>query len=176
MRWAAFLAMALAASAALAQTPDDIIKKELASSQAYDTLAYLTDNIGQRLSGSRNAAAAVKWTTERFRSWGVPVSNEKVMVPHWVRGVETAQLVSHHSQKIVLTALGGSVATPPQGITAEVVAVNSFEELKALGSKVKGKIVFYNNPMDMDLVRAHRSFEAYSKAVVFRGTGASRAA
>src|SRR5213593_4622149 len=176
MHRAASLAIALAASAALAQTPDDIIKKELANSQAYDTLAYLSDNIGQRLSGSRNAAAAVQWTTERFRSWGVPVRNEKLMVPHWVRGVEDAQLVSHHNQKIILTALGGSVATPVKGITAEVIEVNSYEELKALGSRVKGKIVFYNNPMDMDLVRAHRSFEAYSKAVVFRGTGASRAA
>jgi len=124
MHRAASLAIALAASAALAQTPDDIIKKELANSQAYDTLAYLSDNIGQRLSGSRNAAAAVQWTTERFRSWGVPVRNEKVMVPHWVRGVEDGQLVSHHNQKIVLTALGGSVATPVKGITAEVIEVN----------------------------------------------------
>jgi Zn-dependent M28 family amino/carboxypeptidase len=171
------LAFTFFASVASAQTTaDDIIKRELASSQAFDTLEYLTDNIGQRLSGSRNAAAAVKWTTERFRSWGVPVTNEKVMVPHWVRGVEEARLVSHRNQPIVLTALGGSVATPAKGIKAEVVEVNSFEELKALGSKVKGKIVFYNNPMDMDLVRAHRSFEAYGKAVVFRAAGASRAA
>jgi len=79
-------------------------------------------------------------------------------------------------QKIVLTALGGSVATPMTGLTADVVEVNSFDELKALGAKAKGKIVFYNNPMDMDLVRAHRGFEAYGKAVAFRGSGPSRAA
>jgi hypothetical protein len=163
-----------AASASAQTTADEIIKRELATSQAYDTLSYLTDNIGQRLSGSKGAAAAVKWTTERFRSWGVPVINEKVMAPHWVRGREEAQLVSHLDQKIVLTALGGSVATPAKGITAEVIEVSSFEELKTV--KVKGKIVFYNNPMDMELVRAHRGFEAYGKAVAFRGAGASRAA
>jgi hypothetical protein len=164
----------VAATAISQTTADDIIARELASSQAYETLAYLTDNIGPRLSGSRNAAAAVRWTTERFRTWGISVRNEKVIVPHWVRGIEQARLVSHHNQKIVLTALGGSVATPAKGITAEIVEVSSFDELKS--AKVKGKIVFYNNPMDMDLVRAHRGFEAYGKAVAFRGAGASRAA
>jgi Zn-dependent M28 family amino/carboxypeptidase len=156
--------------------PDKLIATELANPQGFDTLAYLTDEIGPRLTGSSNAALAVKWATERFRSWGIDVRNEAVKVPHWVRGVETASLPSHHGQKIVLTALGGSVATPASGITADVIEVNSFDELKALGAKVKGKIVFYNNPMDMTLVNANRSFEAYSKAVIFRGAGASRAA
>jgi carboxypeptidase Q len=98
------------------------------------------------------------------------------MVPHWVRGLEQARLVSHRNQQIVLIALGGSIATPAKGITAEVIEVGSFDELKALGRKVQGKIVFYNNPMDMEMVRTRRSFEAYGKAVVFRGSGASRAA
>jgi len=159
---------------AQAQTADDIIKRELATAQAYDNLEYLSDNIGPRLSGSTNAAAAVRWATGTFQKWGIPVTNEKVMVPHWVRGAEYGRLVSHRNQAIVLTALGGSVATPAKGITADVVEVSSFDELKT--TDVKGKIVFYNNPMDMDMVRAHRSFEAYSKAVVFRGSGASRAA
>src|SRR6266853_457637 len=144
----------LLAVAASAQTAaDDIIKREVATTQAYDTLAYLTDNIGPRLSGSTNAAAAVRWATETFKKWGIEVTNEKVMVPHWVRGAEYARLVSHRNQQIVLTALGGSVATPAKGITADVVEVNSYDELKSLGAKVKGKIVFYNNPMDMELVR-----------------------
>jgi len=165
----------LAAFTAQGQTADDIIKRELASSQAYDTLAVLADNIGPRLSGSKNAAAAVRWALSTFqKTWGVPAMTEKVMVPHWVRGVEEAQLVSHRNQNIVLTALGGSVATPPKGINADVIELSSFDELKSLN--VKGKIVFYNNPMDMDLVRAHRAFEAYSKAVVFRSEGPSRAA
>jgi carboxypeptidase Q len=179
MKHTAAIALLFAAAVpAFAQQSDAdrLIASELASSQAYETLAHLTDEIGPRLSGSKQAAAAVTWTTERFRSWGIDVRNEPVMVPHWVRGREEASLVSHMDQKIVLTALGGSVATPAAGITAEVIEVNDFDELKALGAKVKGKIVYFNNPMDMDLVRARRSFEAYSKAVVYRGSGASRAA
>src|SRR5579859_1607744 len=99
--------------------PDTIIQREMASTRAYDTLEYLTDNIGPRLSGSSGAAAAVKWATAQFRAWGIPVTNETVMVPHWVRGEERATLPSHRNQKIVLTALGGSAATPAQGITAD---------------------------------------------------------
>jgi len=168
---------ALFAATVQAQTtPDDIVKRELATSRSYETLEVLTDNIGPRLSGSSNAAAAVRWATATFQKWGIPATTEKVMVPHWVRGIEDARLVSHRNQKIFLTALGGSVATPAKGITAEVIEAGSFDELKSLGSKVKGKIVFYNNPMDIDLVRARRSFDAYSKAVVFRSEGPSRAA
>ncbi len=173
----AFVAL-LAAAPLFAQTsiPDQLIQRELASSQAYETLSHLTDDIGQRLSGSPGAAAAVRFTTERFRAWGIDVRNERVAVPHWVRGREEARLVSQHDQKIVLTAIGSSVATPAKGITADVVEVTSFDELKQLGAKVKGKIVFFNVPMDMEMVRARRSFEAYGKAVVYRGAGASRAA
>ena len=164
----------LAVTAFSQTTPDTIIQREMSSPHAYETLAHLTDNIGQRLSGSPGAAAAVAWTTAQFRAWGIPVRNEPVMVPHWVRGIEKASLVSHHNQNITLTALGGSVATPADGITADVVEVSSYDELKT--ANVRGKIVFYNNPMDMDLVRTQRSFEAYRIAVEFRGSGASRAA
>lgn len=166
----------IAASSAFAQDADRLVTSALSNTRAYETLSYLTDEIGPRPSGSSNAADAVKWTTEQFRAWGIDVHTEKVMVPHWVRGDERARLVSHKNQKIVLTALGGSVATPQQGITADVIEVNSYDELKQLGTKVKGKIVYYNNPMDMQLVRERHAFEAYSRAVVYRGTGASRAA
>lgn len=158
------------------QNAERLMMRALESNTAWETLSYLTDEIGPRLSGSRGAALAVKWTTERFRSWGIEVRNEPVIVPHWVRGEERASLVTHNHQKIVLTALGGSVATPPAGITAEIVEVSSFDELKQLGPKVRGKIVFYNNPMDMNLVRSGHSFEAYGRAVQVRGAGASRAA
>jgi Zn-dependent M28 family amino/carboxypeptidase len=166
---------------ALAQSTDQnaqtIIDQIVARSQGYDTLEYLTDNIGPRLSGSKGADLAVKWTTQRFRDWGIEVRNQKVMAPHWVRGEERGVLVSHNNQKIVLTTLGGSVATPPAGITADVVEITSFEQLATLGrAGVQGKIVFYNSPMDMALVESGRAFEAYGKAVVFRGDGASRAA
>ena len=153
-----------------------LIDHILANSRAYDHLAYLSDKIGPRLSGSRNAEKAVRWTTRQFRAWGIDVRNERVMVPHWVRGIERGRLVSH-DQPLVLTALGGSIATPPSGITADVVEVTSWEQLEKLGrAKIAGKIVFYNAPMDMALVESGRAFEAYSKAVIFRGAGASRAA
>jgi hypothetical protein len=168
----------LVAAGAFAQqsVPDEIIARELAASQAFATLEHLTDDIGPRLTGSPGAAAAVRWTTQRFRDWGIIATNERVMVPHWVRGAEEAHLVTQGRQRIILTALGGSVATPPDGITADVVAVHSFDELKQLGENVRGKIVFFDVPMDMDLVRAHRGFEAYSKAVEYRSAGPSRAA
>jgi carboxypeptidase Q len=168
-------------TSAFAQSTDAnatrLIDYVLANSQAYETLSYLTDNIGPRLSGSKGAALAVDYTEKRFKEWGIDVRREPVMVPHWVRGEERARLVSHNDQRIVLTALGGSVATPAAGITAEVIEVTSFDQLTALGrEKVQGKIVFYNGEMDMSLVESGRAFEAYGKAVVFRGVGASRAA
>lgn len=147
------------------------------SNQAYETLAHLTDYIGPRLSGSANAARAVQWTTKRLRSWGIGVRQEKVKVPHWVRGPESARLLSHNNQPLVLTTLGGSVATPVEGITADVVEATSFEELARLGrDRIEGRIVFLNGAMDMDLVRAGRSFDAYRKAQEFRTKGADEAA
>ncbi|HLJ74398.1 MAG TPA: peptidase M28, partial [Thermoanaerobaculia bacterium] len=169
------VAAVLVASAGLGQSvPQSIIDRELAASRAYETLERLTDDIGPRLSGSPNAAAAVTWALRTFDKWGISAAPEKVIVPHWVRGAETATLVSHRNQRVDLTALGGSVATPPAGLTADVVEVDSFDALKS--ANVKGKIVFYDVPMDMDMVRAHRSFDAYSKAVVFRSDGPSKAA
>ncbi|HEX7150613.1 MAG TPA: M20/M25/M40 family metallo-hydrolase [Thermoanaerobaculia bacterium] len=154
-----------------------IIDAEVGSTRAYDTLAYLTDNIGPRLSGSANAERSVRWATEQFRKWGIDVRTERVMVPHWVRGAERARLVSHNSQRLAITTLGGSIATPADGLTAEVVEVTTYEQLEQLGTKgVSGKIVFYNRPMNMELVRGGQAFDAYSDAVQFRGGGASRAA
>jgi carboxypeptidase Q len=171
----------LFAVSALAQSTDATAKRiidyTLANSRAYETLSYLSDNIGPRLSGSKNADLAVKWTTRQLRSYGLEVRNEAVMVPHWVRGAERARLVSHNDQRISITALGGSVATPAAGLTADVIEVTSYEQLAQLGrAKIAGKIVFYNKAMDMALVESGQAFEAYSQAVVFRGKGASRAA
>src|SRR5690349_10220235 len=176
----AALSFTLAASAfgqSTDQTATRLIDHIVANSQAYETLAYLTDNIGPRLSGSKGAALAVDYAEKRFREWGVDAHRQPVMVPHWVRGEERARLVSHNDQRIVLTALGGSVATPAAGITAEVIEITSFEQLAQLGrAKIQGKIVFYSAAMDLSLVESGRAFEAYSQAVVFRGVGASRAA
>lgn len=157
-------------------TADDLIDAATSNTRAYGLLSYLTDVIGHRLSGSPGAEAAVRWTTEQFRSWGIDVRNESVTVPHWVRGAEEAHLVSHFNREIVLLTLGGSVATPEEGITAEVFVVHSFDELKANADKARGKIVLFNVPMDLEKVRAGNAFEAYSEVVGYRGSGAIRAA
>jgi carboxypeptidase Q len=175
------LALPLAAQSP-AQTPtqrnaERIAAAALTGNGAWEVLEHLTDNIGPRLSGSKGADLAVKWTTERFRSWGIDVRNEPVKVPHWVRGEEWARLVSQNDQKIVLTALGGSVATPRGGLTADVVEVTSYDQLTFLGrEKLAGKIVFLHTSIDMDQIAAGDAFGAYSDAVKFRSGGPSRAA
>ena len=105
------------------------------------------------------------------------------MVPHWVRGDETAALVQFPgqtestTQKIVLTALGGSVATPAEGLTADVVVVRNFEDLKSLGrDKVAGKIVLFNYPFDKQMAAEGYGGDAYGEAVVYRNDGPSEAA
>lgn len=153
-----------------------MVAHTLAGSQAYAITAHLADRIGPRLSGSKGAALAVKWTTSKFEEWGIAVRNEKVMVPRWVRGAERGRLVSHSNQTVVLTALGGSVATPQEGLTAPVVEVRTYDDLKRIGRNgIAGNIVFYSAAMDLDLVRAGNAFGAYSKAVEFRSTGADKA-
>jgi len=100
-------------------------------------VAHLSNNIGPRLSGSLQAQKAVEYVAAELKSIGAEVQLEKVMVPHWVRGEETAALIdwpgmaANTTQKIVLCALGGSVATPAEGLTAEVVAVHDFDELNS---------------------------------------------
>jgi carboxypeptidase Q len=155
----------------------------LASDYAYDQVAHLCNNIGPRLSGSAQAAQAVEHVAGELRRLGLDVQLERVMVPHWVRGVEAGELVEFKgqaaktTQKVVLTALGGSVATPPEGVTAEVVVVNNFDELRAMGrERVAGKIVLYNARFDKQLAAQGFAFDAYVQAVVYRGTGASEAA
>src|SRR5580698_3916160 len=127
----------------------------LADDYAFNQLAHLTENIGPRISGSLQAKAAVDYVAAELRQLGLDVQLEEVKVPHWVRGAETAELVEYSGQakdtrqKIVLTALGGSSATPAQGITADVVVVSDFDQLNALGREgVVGKIVPFNEIYD----------------------------
>ncbi|HZS08137.1 MAG TPA: M20/M25/M40 family metallo-hydrolase [Blastocatellia bacterium] len=155
----------------------------LESDYAYRQAAYLCNNIGPRLSGSPQAQQAVEYVAAELRRLGLEVQLERIMVPHWVRGTETGALVEfkgqapNTTQKIVLTALGGSVATPPEGITADVVVVKDFDELKALGrEKVAGKIVLYNVKFDRRMAAQGQGEQAYGQAVVYRGIGASEAA
>lgn len=167
----------------LLQELKQILHASLENDYAYRQVAHLTENIGPRLSGSAQAEAAVQYVSEELKKLGLEVRLEKVMVPHWVRGEERAELLEYPgqapktTQKIVLTALGGSVATPADGITAEVVAVNNFEELNALGrEKVAGKIVVFNYPFDKRIAAEGFGGAAYGRAVMYRGFGASAAA
>ena len=155
----------------------------LNSDYAYRQVAHLANNIGSRLSGSEQTAEAVAYVASELRAIGCEVQLEKVMVPHWVRGEETAALVQfpaqapNTTQKIVLCALGESVATPADGIIAEVIAVRNFDELKSLPrEKVAGKILLFNYPFDKQMAAQGRGNEGYGEAVVYRSDGPSAAA
>jgi Zn-dependent M28 family amino/carboxypeptidase len=158
-------------------------KAALGSDYAYRQVAHLANNIGQRLSGSPQAAKAVDYVASELKAIGCEVHLEKVMVPHWVRGEETAALVQfpgqapNTTQKIVLCALGGSVATPREGIEADVLVVKNFDELKSMPrEKVAGKIVLFNYPFDKQMAAESRGMQAYGEAVVYRSHGPSAAA
>lgn len=160
-----------------------IQQSALASDYAYRQTAYLANNIGPRLTGSAQAERAVQYVAEEMRRLGLEVRLQKLTVPHWVRGEERGELVewsgmaAGSTQKIVLTALGGSVATPDAGLTAEIVVVENYEELKRLGEKnVAGKIVLYNVKFDRTLAELNQAGAAYGAVGAYRGGGASEAA
>ncbi len=155
----------------------------LSSDYAYKQVAHLANNIGPRLSGSAQAAKAVEYVAGELRAVGCEVQLERVMVPHWVRGQETAALTQfpgqaeNTTQKIVLCALGPSVPTPANGIEANVIAVPNFDALKSMPrDKVAGKIVLFNYPFDKQMAAEGRGNEAYGEAVVYRSDGPSAAA
>jgi hypothetical protein len=155
----------------------------LESDYAYRQLRHLTNNIGPRISGSPQATFAAEYVAAELRRLGLEARLEKVTVPHWVRGLETAELVTYPgqapqiTQKIVLTALGNSAATPPEGLTAEIVVVNDFDELKTLGKeRVAGKIVVFNEKFDRKMAAQGLAGVAYGAAVVYRSEAAKIAA
>ena len=169
-----------------AQTLGDLKRLQqaaLSSDYAYREVAHLANNIGPRLTGSAQAAKAVEYVASELKAIGCEVQLEKVMVPHWVRGDETAALVQwpgqaeNTTQKIVLCALGDSVATPKDGITADVVTAKNFDELKAMPrDKVAGKIVLFTYPFDKRMAAQGQSGQAYGEAGEYRGDGPSAAA
>jgi len=147
---------------------------------AYSMLAHLTDNIGPRLSGSLQAQAAVEWVAAKMREMGATVTLEKPTVSHWVRGEESAVLTMWPgmspgtTQKIVVTALGNSVPTSEDGLTANVTVVSSFAELRSLPvNEVKGKIVLFNKPFDKELTAQGFGVDAYAQTAAYRGIGPS---
>jgi hypothetical protein len=146
---------------------DKLIDAALADTQGYDRLAYLCYRIGNRLSGSPSLERAIQWSAEEMRSAGL--SNVTIIptkVPHWVRGAESARMLAPVDRPLHMLGLGMSVGTPPGGITAEAVAVSSFDDLARLGrEKIQGKIVVYNE-----------EFRGYGPTRIYRSSGPSRAA
>ena len=183
-------AMPQASRADLANFPPQLLEElsaikaaALSDDYAYRQVAHLTENIGPRLSGSLQAKAAVDYVAAELRRLGLDVRLEEVKVPHWVRGAETAELVEYAgqapgtTQKVVLTALGGSASTPADGIMADMVVVNNFDELKSLGhDKVAGKIVLFNELFDKQKAAGGMAFVAYGEAVRYRAAGPKAAA
>jgi Zn-dependent M28 family amino/carboxypeptidase len=172
----ALAVFAIASTPALAQNPladkykpqaDKLISAALTDTDGYANLTYLCDHIGKRISGSEPLERAVVWSADLMRKEGLAnVTVQKVMVPKWVRGKESGGIVAPVVKPFHMLGLGMSVATPPGGITADVVVVSNFDELKKLGENgVKGKIVVYNAP-----------YEGYGRTVMYRVAGASQAA
>ena len=155
----------------------EIFNTSMNSSNSYELLDYLSNEIGGRLSGSLNAERAVKWGEKELNNLGFnKVWLQELMVPKWIRGPKEFALIETQpgvTFNVDVCALGGSVATPSVGIKANVVEVKSFEELKKLGKEnIDGKIVFFNRPMQSNLIS---TFQAYGEAVSQRTKGAAEA-
>lgn len=143
-----------------------IIEAARADHFAWQRLAELSDTFGPRLSGSPALEAALRWAAQEMKKDGLEnVRLEKVMVPRWVRGRESVEIVEPFPSPLVMLGLGNSVSTPPEGVTAELLLVKSFDELEAKAAEAKGKIVLFN-----------ADFTSYGETVRYRGAGPSRAA
>jgi carboxypeptidase Q len=152
---------------------DRLIDAALRDSAAHKRLSALTDGFGHRMSGSASLERAVDWIVAEMKRDGLEnVHTEPAMVTHWVRGVESAELVSPRRVPLHMLGLGRSVGTPPAGITAPVLVVRSFADLRAHGAEAKGKIVLFNSPFDTTV----HPFTGYGQAVRYRATGADSAA
>ena len=143
-----------------------IIDAALKDSTAWNRLAEMTEKFGNRLSGTRALEQTIDWVIAKMKEDGLQnVRGEPVMVPVWVRGAESAQLVSPRAQNLPMLGLGGSIATPPGGITADVMVVGSFSDLTAKAAQAAGKIVLFDVP-----------FTNYGETVQYRARGAVAAA
>ena len=142
-----------------------LIGESMASPFAWERLALMVDTFGNRLSGSKALEDTIAWAVAEMKKDGLEnVHLEPVKVPHWVRGQESAEIVGPIPHALVMLGLGNSIGTPPAGVEGEVLAVKSFQELDAAGSRVRGKIVLFNVP-----------FTNYGETVQYRSAGPSRA-
>jgi carboxypeptidase Q len=154
----------------------NIYKASLTNGMSYQWLDYLSNTIGGRLSGSTNAELAVQYTKRELEKLGLDkVWLQPVMVPKWERGEKEMAYISTNGEldKVNICALGGSVATPENGVKAKVIEVGSYKDLESLGEdKIKGKIVFINRALQPDLIN---TFEAYGGCSSERYRGAAEA-
>src|SRR5258708_2088400 len=168
---------------AFSQTSDrttirSIFDEALENGKSYEMLRQLTQNAGPRLSGSPDRGAGVEWSRTTLETFEFDsVWMQPVLVPHWIRGQKEIGRVTNSKGGIVemnVCAIGGSVGTGPRGVIAKIIEVKSFDELDKLGTRnIRGKIVFFNRPMDPTRIN---TFAAYGGAVDQRGYGASMAA
>src|SRR5687768_12685721 len=178
-----FIGLALATAVARAQEPaasvapletapvvaaygpaaERLVGAALVDDTAWRRLEWLSDRIGHRLSGSPQLEAAIAWAVDEMKKDGLEVRAEKVKVPRWVRGRESADLVAPFERALSMLGLGNSVGTPPEGVEGEVVTVRDWDELAA--ADVRGKIVLFDV-----------AFTTYGETVAYRVRGASRAA
>ena len=148
-----------------AEAADKIVARATNSHRAWDRLAELCDRFGPRYSGTTNLENAIDWILAEMKRDGLDaVRGEPVDVTHWVRGNESVELVEPHAEKLPMLGLGGSVGTPPEGITAPGLVVGSFEELERRSAEARGKVVVFNAP-----------FTSYGETVRFRWAGANAA-
>ncbi|WP_241461444.1 M20/M25/M40 family metallo-hydrolase [Aquimarina macrocephali] len=155
-----------------------IYDTSLLNGKSYAWLDYLSNQIGGRLSGSVNAQLAVEWGEKELKELGLDkVWLQPVMVPKWTRGVTEFAYIETEpgvTTNVPICALGGSVPTPIGGIKARIIEVKGLEELKEMGTaQIEGKIVFFNRPMQADLIE---TFRAYGGCVDQRYSGAAEAA
>jgi len=167
--------------AAIAQHEDSLLIRKIAdevltNGKAYSNLYTLTKTVGGRMNGSPQTYKAVAWGQKALQEAGADkVYLQECKIPHWVRGgKDIAKLVSGNKETdLHVLALGNSVGTSSRGITANVILINSFDELEKRKDEVKGRIVFYNYKFNPKFIE---TFYSYSDAVRYRGSGASRAA
>src|SRR5579871_2879890 len=171
------LVLLLASTALANETPSandaaQLVGGALTDGRAFATTRSLTDGVGARMAGTPGADRAVEWALAEMKRAGFAnVRREPVKVARWIRGDASVELIAPRATPLHAVALGPSVATPANGITAEVVEVASFEEVRALGDKAKGKIVLFNRAMERS-----SGFSEYGRVVPLRGGGAVEAA
>ncbi len=145
---------------------EKITKAVLDDTLAFKRLAFICDRFGPRLSGSEGLEQSIDWAESEMKKDGLAnVRKEEVHTPHWVRGEESCEMLAPRKARLTILGLGGSIATPPEGITSEILVVESFDELARRKDEARGKIVVFDVP-----------FNNYGQAVPYRFTGASAAA